>query len=152
MTDDQIREALTEPQVLALTLYGEARSEQLEGRVAVGCVIRNRVESGRWGSSYREVCLKKWQFSCWIPEGGLANYEIVMSAARMLLRKDRVVPVLGECLWIADGLMAGVLLDRVKGANHYYAPKAMKPAGRVPGWAKGKTPHVTVGEHRFFTL
>ena len=151
MTDLELRETLTEPQVLALTLYGEARGEPIEGRVAVGCVIRNRVESGRWGGSYRHVCLQKWQFSCWIPEGGITNYETVMSAARMLLR-GRVLPVLSECLWIADGLISGALLDRVRGANHYYNPKAMKPVGRIPGWAKGKTAHVTVGEHLFFTL
>lgn len=148
MTDLQVRESLTEPQVMALTMYGEARSEPIEGRISVGCVIRNRVEAGRYGSNYRDVCLKKWQFSCWLPEGGLANYEIVMAHARMLLRKDRMVPVMRECLWIADGLIADVLLDRTKGCTHYMTKALYESA--PPKWARGRKPDRTIGAHVFF--
>ena len=35
--------ALTDTQILLLTLWGEGRGEPIEGRVAIGSVIRNRV-------------------------------------------------------------------------------------------------------------
>ena len=39
--------------ILARTLWGEARGEGLAGQIAVACTIRNRVEDGRakswWG-------------------------------------------------------------------------------------------------------
>ena len=37
-----VLDRLTDVQILALTLFGEARSEPIEGIVGVGCVIRNR--------------------------------------------------------------------------------------------------------------
>jgi len=51
---------------MARTLWGEARGESEEGQVAVGHVIKNRVEKKTWyGKTIKDVCLKKWQFSCW---------------------------------------------------------------------------------------
>jgi N-acetylmuramoyl-L-alanine amidase len=55
--------------VLARTLWGEARGEGLAGMVAVAWSIRNRVEDGKdkswWGEGYTGVCQKPYQFSCW---------------------------------------------------------------------------------------
>lgn len=52
--------------ILARTIYGEARGEPWEGKIAVAWVVRNRAERGGWwGDTIREVCLKPWQFSCW---------------------------------------------------------------------------------------
>jgi N-acetylmuramoyl-L-alanine amidase len=58
--------------ILARTIYGEARGEKIGGMEAVASVVINRVKraekkNGRywWGNSVRDVCLKKWQFSCW---------------------------------------------------------------------------------------
>ncbi|VVO24210.1 hypothetical protein PS723_04459 [Pseudomonas fluorescens] len=55
--------------ILARTLWGEARGEGLAGQIAVAWTIRNRVNDGKakswWGEGYAGVCLKAWQFSCW---------------------------------------------------------------------------------------
>ncbi len=59
--------------VLARTIWGEARGEGIAGQIAVGWCIRNRVEmdlhnDGRpdwWGEGYEGVCRAPWQFSCW---------------------------------------------------------------------------------------
>ena len=55
--------------ILARTLWGEARGEGFDGQIAVAWTIRNRVFDGKakswWGEGYAEVCLKPWQFSCW---------------------------------------------------------------------------------------
>jgi len=60
-----------EVDVLARTIYGEARGETVRGKEAVACVIMNRVRRAQerggywWGASVEKVCLKPWQFSCW---------------------------------------------------------------------------------------
>ncbi|HEY6018760.1 MAG TPA: cell wall hydrolase, partial [Candidatus Paceibacterota bacterium] len=54
--------------VMSRTIYGEARGEQWDGQVAVGWVIRNRLEDSakRYGKTIAEVCQKPYQFSCWL--------------------------------------------------------------------------------------
>lgn len=144
--------ALTDPQIVTLTLYGETRGEPIEGQIAVGCVIRNRVETGRWGASYAKVCLAPWQFSCWRPEGGRENYETVVAAAQMLARSTTLPenPRLRQCAWVAQGVIGAWILDTVREATHYYAPAAMVPAGTAPKWAAGLTPVAKKGSHLFF--
>ncbi|MDY6408142.1 MAG: cell wall hydrolase [Pseudomonadota bacterium] len=56
----------SETEILAKTLYGEARGEGISGLEAVANVILNRVKHPCWwGKSIQEVCLKPMQFSCW---------------------------------------------------------------------------------------
>jgi N-acetylmuramoyl-L-alanine amidase len=153
LSDLALRPALNDLQIVALTLFGEARGEPIEGIVAVGSIIRNRaLKSPQFGNNFRGVCLRKWQFSCWLPQGGQTNYDLVMAAARSLLIGNVTGPALKECLWVAGGLLEGSLRDNVRGADHYYAPKAMSPRGRVPSWAQGKEPVIVIGPHRFYRL
>lgn len=143
--------ALTDAQILALTLWGEGRGEPVEGRIAVGCVIRNRVQLSKWGDSYPRVCLAPWQFSCWRRQGGAVNYERVMEQARRFANgEESGDTILRECGWIAHGIIAGWLRDRVDGATHYYAPAAMTPKGKLPAWAIGQQPCAFVGGHVFY--
>ncbi|AZD06253.1 Cell wall hydrolase [Pseudomonas chlororaphis] len=55
--------------LLARTLWGEARGEGLAGQIAVAWTIRNRVNDGKakswWGEGYAGVCQAPYQFSCW---------------------------------------------------------------------------------------
>ncbi len=50
--------------LLARIIHGEARGESFKGKVAVGAVILNRVNSTKFPNSIREVILQKGQFSC----------------------------------------------------------------------------------------
>lgn len=52
-----------ELECLAGAIYFEAKSESLEGQLAVGHVIANRAESGRFPSSYCGVVFQRSQFS-----------------------------------------------------------------------------------------
>ena len=52
-----------EMECLAVGIYFEAKSESLEGQLAVGHVIANRAESGRFPSSYCGVLFQRGQFS-----------------------------------------------------------------------------------------
>ncbi len=144
--------ALTHTQVLLMTLWGEGRSQPVEGRIAIGCVIRNRVAIQKTGQdSYAAVCLAPYQFSCWNKEGGHVNYESVMGMSRRLANGDEIHdPIVRECGWIAHGIIGQWLRDNVNGSTHYFSPSAMKPPGRVPGWAQGKTPTAVVGDHWFY--
>jgi N-acetylmuramoyl-L-alanine amidase len=52
-----------ELECLAVGIYYEAKSESLKGQLAVGHVIANRAESGRFPSSYCGVLFQRSQFS-----------------------------------------------------------------------------------------
>jgi N-acetylmuramoyl-L-alanine amidase len=48
---------------LAHAIYGEARGEPYEGKVAVASVVLNRVESAQFGNSIREVIMQPGAFT-----------------------------------------------------------------------------------------
>ncbi len=141
---------LPDDAILGLTLYGEARGEPIEGLIAVGCVIRNRVKDAkrRWGTDYRATCLQKAQFSCWAPVGGPANHQTVIDGADLLLTSGPVPSQLEQCAWVALGISRGALLDTVRGANHYHTV-AMKPR---PTWAQSFVPIVQIAHHLFYKM
>jgi N-acetylmuramoyl-L-alanine amidase len=142
---------LDDRSVLALTLHHEASGEGRRGMLAVGCVIRNRAAWGKWGPSLRDVCLAWKQYSCWRPAGGTMNYGRLVVHADALRRGLRP-PVLLLAFDVADAVMHGVEQDLTGGADHYWAPRAMVPPGRVPSWAVGVTPTATIGGHVFCRL
>lgn len=49
--------------LLARIIHGEARGEDFKGKVAVGSVILNRINSNQFPNSIRDVILQKGQFS-----------------------------------------------------------------------------------------
>lgn len=155
MTDLEIRALLSERDTLALTMLGEARGEELEGRVAVGCVIRARARDPlRWPDDIKGVCLDRLQFSCW--NNTDANYRALMAAATVLIddhaiRSTFVSDALWkETRWLAEGVMSGVVRDRVR-ANHYLT-RARWESPQRPSWVKDQTPTALVGRHAFFLL
>jgi len=48
---------------LARTVYSEARGEPFAGQVAVAAVVLNRLESGQYGSSIKEVVFQRGAFT-----------------------------------------------------------------------------------------
>lgn len=124
--------------ILARTLWGEARGESLRGRQAVCWVIVNRanLRLPRFGLSIAEVCQKPYQFSCWNP--GDPN-------RRKLQQVTTADTAFRECLEIARAAIAARLpADPTKGSRHYHA------AGVEPNWAAGKTPAARIGRHLFY--
>lgn len=150
-----ITAALTDRQAVACTVFGEARREPLRGQHAIGWVIRHRLQQPvRFGHGWKGVCLRPWQFSCWHPQGGASNYAAVMAVAQQLVDGHTPAPgsALARALQAADDVMGGLAPDPTNGADHYFAPDAMVPPGRVPVWARGLTPTAVIGGHRFFRL
>lgn len=132
--------------ILARTIWGEARGEGRAGQVAVGWAIRNRVDmdlhnDGRpdwWGEGYSGVCRAKWQFSCWNSNDPnfpyLVNQKLIPSGQYMLAR---------EC---AVAVVTGAQPDPTGGATHYYATTMAK----APAWAANATKTCKIGRHIFF--
>ena len=126
-------------QVVAQTLWGEARGESERGMRAVACVIEER-RRRRWmkATNAAEVCLAPFQFGCWNRNDP--------NRARMeaIARQPDAAYTLATA--IAQELVAGELVDITDRATHYYAASMPAP----PGWARGKRPCATVGHHLFF--
>ncbi len=130
--------------ILARTLWGEARGEGTAGMQAVAAVIMNRVKTSRakpggmwWGNDVISVCQKPWQFSCWNRSD--PNMKKVMAVTA----ND---PYFKNAQAIARAALAGTLRDPTGGATHYHA------RGSVPDWAKGQPPTATIGRHVFYIL
>ncbi|MHC8508740.1 MAG: cell wall hydrolase [Rhodospirillales bacterium] len=127
--------------VLARTIYGEARGELVRGKEAVACVIINRVRRARerggywWGGCVESVCKKPWQFSCWNKND--PNRRKIESVTA----DD---PVFQSCRRIARRACAGAVKDPTGGAAHYHT-HAVSPV-----WAEGKTPSAHIGGHLFY--
>lgn len=122
--------------ILARTIWGEARGEGAAGMAAVAAVIMNRAKRpGWWGRDVRSVCQAKWQFSCW-------NANDPNRAK--LLSVGPVDKAFAAALDIAELAVRGLPPDPTAGATHYHT-RAVSPA-----WAKGKTPCAMIGAHLFY--
>lgn len=164
MTGPEILAALDDRRTLALTAWAEARQiprgvlddhSPVEELIAVMIVVRNRrAHFARWravDASYKAICLAPRQFSCWNPHSGSNHDALLALAARLAVRPGPSVaidPLVDECLYLADGVIAGVLRDRTNGATAYWAPAAMVPPGRTPRWAVD-LPRWKIGDQYF---
>jgi len=149
MTDHELIGQLSNLETLSLTLYGEARGERVEGRVAVGCVVRNRIKAKRYGVDAKAVCLMPRQFSCWLyhDEAHKHNYGSLLFAARAL-RNDLPGPALRECVWIAGGILDDAIEDITRQSTHYITRNLWE--SKPPRWALDLTPVIGIGRHVFF--
>lgn len=127
--------------VLARTIYGEARGEPVRGKEAVAAVIMNRVRLARrrggywWGDSIQTVCQKPWQFSCWNDND---------PNRKKLLAVTRENSVFKTCLRVARRAVRGALKDPTRGSTHYHTLNVDPP------WSSGRAPVVIIGRHKFF--
>jgi N-acetylmuramoyl-L-alanine amidase len=128
----------TDLDILARTIWGEARNQPWEGQLAVGSVVLNRVRRGGWwGATIAEVCHKPYQFSCY-----LASDPNAVLVARVSLASDAAFR---QCLAAAAAVVSGLVPDPTQGATHYHT-KSLP----TPRWAEGRTPTISIGAHRFY--
>lgn len=131
---------LDDVEVIARTLWGEARGQGAEGMSAVACVIQNRAHNpGWWGHDYRSVCLAREQFSCW----NLSDQQAKLMRSEAI--HDMSIETARRVAWC---LFDGKLADTVNGADHYCTEAVV---GKTR-WAKGRTPVAKVGTHLFFKI
>lgn len=129
--------------VLARTIWGEARGESVQGMEAVANVIMNRLAMSRkrgrfwWGNSIETICKKPQQFSCW--NNNDPNYKKLQS----LTDSDSVFAL---CKRIARRAAMNTLPDHTNGADHYHADYV------TPSWARSDRISATIGRHIFYRL
>ena len=122
--------------ILARTIWGEARGEGVHGMQAVANVIMNRVKRGGWwGATIEDVCKKPAQFSCWNTSD--PNYQKIKS----ITTDDTQFK---QALNIARLAITGNLTDITGEATHYHSV-AVKPA-----WADKLILTTRIGDHLFY--
>ncbi len=122
--------------VLARTIWGEARGEGTAGMQAVANVIMNRAANpGWWGTDIQSVCLAPWQFSCWNP----TDPNLIQ-----LTGVDASDPQFAVALQLAQAAVAGQLPDITGGATSYYNPSLVQPS-----WASSMTVTAQIGSQVF---
>ena len=148
---NQIFLTLTEKQILALTIYGEAMGEPEEGKIAVGSVVLERVKRGNRGKTVRTVCLWRKQFSCFNESEKV--YGKVLHAAETWDQTISVDFVLMDCFGLAVGLIDGYLPEHPvileKKCLNYLNPKWATDA-KAKWLAAGMKVVLRVGQHEFF--
>ena len=98
---------------LASAIYFEARGEPLEGQLAVGQVIINRAESGRFPASYCGVVYQPSQFS-FVHQGGMPA---INTGSRAWHNASAIAQIAHEGLWDSEA----------KGALFFHA-SSVRPA------------------------
>ena len=123
--------------LLAMCLWGEARGEPTEGKIAVAHVVNNRRKRAGWfGANLRSVLLKPFQFSCFNRADPNRNKLL----QPLVYDKPKVWE---ECYACALAVMNQLAPDPTKGATHYFA-------GRMPVWALEMAPLCEIGHHKFY--
>lgn len=129
--------------ILARTIWGEARGESLQGKEAIANVITNRVKHANtrknfwWGNDIESVCQKPFQFSCWNKD------DVNHSKITAITSADTQFAL---CQRIAMRAINGLLFDHTNGADHYHADYM------TPKWAKTERITATIGRHIFYRL
>jgi N-acetylmuramoyl-L-alanine amidase len=124
--------------VLARTLWGEARGEGRAGMEAVACVILNRADKRE-----KHGPIKSPRFASSACSSAAATRR---SEPCRLQRFEASDPAFKTALEVAGIAVAGKLPDPTVGANHYHT------AAVQPDWSIEKQPVATLGRHKFFKL
>lgn len=124
---------------LALMIWREARGEPLDGQLAVGFTVVERIRSGIkwWGTDVLSALFTKYQYS---------------SLTAMRDPQLTTWPFSGDrrwqkCLSIADLILSGQAKNPAPGADSYY-DISIKP----PSWATTDKHVVDIGRLRFFKV
>lgn len=120
------------------TIVFEASGESEEGKAAVAHVILNRVRTGRWGITVKDVVTHPWQFEPWMTK---------RTQIETLSPSD---PSYRDAARIADGVLSGAQADPTAGATHFLNPTIVRKrrGGTLPAWAEGDGQ--PIGNHTFF--
>lgn len=125
-------------EICALTIFCEASGEPPETRRAIANVIFNRVKHGGFGKTATAVCLKRYQFSEWLPDQG-DNANLIRAA-----ETEENDPIMADCLAAYDQAASGGP-DLSGGATHFFADTIASPA-----WTRGATFTGKIGRTLFY--
>jgi spore germination cell wall hydrolase CwlJ-like protein len=120
------------------TIVFEAADEPDEGKIAVAYVILNRIKSGGWGDSIKDVVTSPWQFEPW------------MTRREEIEKLSPDAPSYKNAAQIADAVLAGQVPDPTAGAMYFLNPTVVRErrGGSLPSWAQGEGQ--PIGNHTFY--
>jgi spore germination cell wall hydrolase CwlJ-like protein len=120
------------------TIVFEAADESEEGKIAVAYVILNRIKSGGWGDSIKDVVTSPWQFEPW------------MTRREEMEKLSPDAPSYKNAAQIADAVLAGQVPDPTAGAMYFLNPTVVRErrGGSLPSWAQGEGQ--PIGNHTFY--
>lgn len=121
--------------IVARTVWQEARGEPREGKRAVVHVLNNRAK--KRGTDMAYEAHRPFQFSGW--NTGEVNR---LKSRQQGLESASFRRAFSATLEALDEIEAGQ--DPTRGATHYHADYVS------PDWARGHTPVVVIGRHRFY--
>ena len=122
---------------MAMTIYGEARGENMRGKYAVAHVLNNRVIFN--DTSVVEEAFKNKQFTTWNIND--KNLKAIVSATQMYPAN---FIELKDYFAISLRVILGIHKDTTYEATHYYNPSLV-----TPYWSTSLQETITIGNHRF---
>lgn len=142
-------ESLLPDEVLALTLWGEARGESISGQVAIANVIINRFyKNMKKYKTIKDVCLEPFQFSCWNKDD--PNYSKLMELADGIISHKINDASLKQCIAVSRCIIRDEFLDNTKKAVNYMTTSLFNSPNK-PSWARNAKNIIIIGNHTFFT-
>ena len=120
------------------TIVFEADGEPEEGKIAVAYVILNRIKSGGWGDTIKDVVTSPWQFEPW------------MTKREEMEKLSPDDSRYRNAAQIADSVFAGQVPDPTAGAMYFLNPTVVRArrGGSLPAWAQGEGQ--SIGHHTFY--
>lgn len=141
---------LSDLEVLAATIDGEAEGEPVNGQQAVATTIVNRAAAAKafkeshgynhpqfGDGTLRGACMARTQYDCWMPGPDLDRITALDPADP--------TPAFRACLQIAQAAIDGTLPNAVGTATHYFAQSIT-----APRWVYGARWKGQVGKHLFW--
>lgn len=120
-----------------MTIYGEARGESFDGKIAVANVIRNRmVRKYSSDGSVPGTVLRPLQFSCWNHNDPNRGKMATLDDGDLVVQQCRQA-------WNTSGSV-----DLTEGSVLYLNKNIVHP---LPTWATEAQEVVTIGAHSFYT-
>ena len=134
--------------IVARTLFWEARGETNRGRKLVATVIWNRAGQDR--KQLTSVCLKKKQFSCWNKAHDDASYldpkTFQIKVPKAATKDANSAKVWDDCKSLAQQLVCGGF-ESEGNYNSYYNPNLASSASQA--WTSRLTGTTEEGDHIF---
>ena len=127
--------AVSDWEILARCLLGETEGESELGKLAVACVIRNRLYGNAFPNSYHEVILQPMQFSCF-------NKDSPRLHIMLYPETNKTYP---QCIRLAKSVILESALDITGGADHYFNESVVQPT-----WAQKMIRTCKIGNHVFY--
>lgn len=123
---------------IAMTVWGEARGESQEGKLAVAYVICNRMQQER--RSALQVVLRPFQFSFWNTN----------DPSRWKMQPSLSDPTWADCYQAAKDALERTKPDPTEGCTSYLNPDACTKQQKAnAGYHVNRVKHV-IGRHHFF--